>query len=249
MLNKNTTCLFKSSYSIGKSILNLDENSEPNKSDSIFQIAQDEKLNEVVLVEDSMGGLLQAYKAANKLGIKLIFGLRLSFVQDLKSEKEDRHKSSHKNIIFVKNKAGYERLIKIYSLAATEFYNNEPQVDYDFLKSNWNDEDLSLAVPFYDSYLMNNILTEKNCIPNFFSDVTFFEEDNQHPFDFIISDKMKEIGIKTEPVKTVYYRNRKDFRAWQTFKCLTSRKFGNKTLSNPNLEGCCSDSFCIESLK
>lgn len=240
---------FKSHYSLGKSILNLEENSEPERSDSVFQIAKDENLKEIVLVEDSMGGFLQAYKNAQKLNIKFVFGLRLSFVNDLTQSSEDRLGSSHKNIIFIKNENGYKSLIKIYSKAATEFYNKEPQIDYNKCKEFWDDNGMLMAVPFYDSYLMNNLLTNKTCIPNYFTEPVFFEEKNNHPFDFILSDKLKEIGIKTELVKSIYYRNRADFAAWQTMKILSNRTFGNNSLSKPNLENCCSSEFSFESYK
>lgn len=244
-----TIPLFKTCYSQGRSILNLDESSDPESSDSIFQIAKDEGLKEVVLVEDSMGGFLQAYKNANKLGIKLIFGLRLSFVNDVNAESAEKHNSSHKNIIFIKSKSGYQKIIDLYSRAATQYFNNEPQVDYQIAKEVWSDKDLSLVIPFYDSYLMNNMLTDKTCIPDLFCEPTFFQEDNNHPFDFLINDKINSFANQKQSVKSVYYRNKKDFRAYQTFRCLTSRKFGNKTLSNPNLELCCSNDFCIEALK
>lgn len=245
----NITALWKSHYSLGKSILNLEDSSEPEKSDSIFQIAKDEGLKEITLVEDSMGGFLQAYKNSKKLGIKLNFGLRLSFVNDLTQSLEDRLNSSHKNIIFIKNEDGYKRLIKIYSKAATEFYNKEPQIDYNECKNLWDDKDLLMAVPFYDSFLMNNLLTNKACIPNYFTEPQTFEEDNNHPFDFILSDKLKSLGVKTDKVKSIYYRNKADFQAWQTFKLICNRTYGNMSLSRPNLENCCSSEFSYESFK
>ncbi len=243
------TPLWKSCYSLGKSILNLEENSKPEKADSIFQIAQDNNLKEICLVEDSMGGFLQAWKNAQKLKIKLNFGLRLSFVTDLNLSPEEKLNSSHKNIIFIKSEDGYKRLIKISSRASTIYYNKQPQIDYNVCKELWDDKDLLMAVPFYDSYLMNNLLTAKTCIPNYFTEPVYFEEDNKHPFDFIISDKLKEIGIKTEKVKSIYYKDRADFRAWQTFKLICNRTYGNNSLSKPNLENCCVDEFCFESLK
>lgn len=239
--------LFKSCYSLGKSILTLEESSELDHADSIFQIARDNNLKEICLVEDSMGGFLQAWKNAQKLNIKLNFGLRLSFVNDLNLSSEEKLKSSHKNIIFIKSEEGYKRLIKISSKAFTEFFNKEAQIDYNFCKSLWSDKDLLMAIPFYDSYLMNNLLTTKTCIPNYFSEPVYFEENNEHPFDFIISDKLKELGISTEKVKSVYYKNEEDFVAWQTFKLLSNRSYGQTSLSKPNLENCCSDKFSFES--
>ncbi|MDO7613404.1 MAG: hypothetical protein MUQ75_04130, partial [Crocinitomicaceae bacterium] len=73
--------LFKSHYSIGKSILTLDEPSETLDIDdgatSIFSLCQSKDLKEVCLVEDSPAGFLQARKASMSHDIHLVFGLRL----------------------------------------------------------------------------------------------------------------------------------------------------------------------------
>ena len=70
--------LFKSHYSIGKSILTLND---PNAvkdggPQSVFSIAKDQE--NLVLVEDSLIGFLQAQKTAEKLGIQLILDLELA---------------------------------------------------------------------------------------------------------------------------------------------------------------------------
>ena len=194
-----------------------------------------------------MSGFLQAWRSCQKAKIKLNFGLRLSFVNDVTLPEDERLKTSHKNIIFIKSEDGYKRLIKIASRASTKFFNKEPQIDYNNCKELWDDKDLLMAVPFYDSYLMNNLLTSKVSIPNYFSEPLFFEEDNNHPYDFIISDKLKEINIKAEKVKTIYYKSKADFMAWQTFKLLSNRTYGNVSLDAPNLNACCSDEFSFES--
>ena len=61
--------IFKSHYSLGRSILTLDipKDGDEESSDSIFDIAQEESLNEVFLVEDSITGFLEAYTNANEL--------------------------------------------------------------------------------------------------------------------------------------------------------------------------------------
>ncbi len=240
-----TPC-FKSHFSIGKSILTLSEKESEEGPDSIIDICKKNKLDKCVLVEDSMSGFWTAYKNLSKEKIQLIFGLRLSFVNNLNLSPEERMESSHKNIIFANNNEGYKNLIKISSVASTEFYNKEPQIDYNKLKEFWDDKNLSLAIPFYDSYLFNNSLTEKVSIPDFFVEPTYFEENNNHPWDAILSDNLKD--FKTEKVKTILYKNKEDFEAWQTFKCITNRSgFRARSLYAPNLEMCCSDEFCFES--
>lgn len=238
--------LFKSHYSIGKSILTLSDKESEEGPDSIIDICKKNKLDKCVLVEDGMAGFWTAYKNLSKIKTQLIFGLRLSFVNNLNLSPEDKTNSAHKNIIFAKNNEGYKKLIQISSVASTKFYNKEPQIDYNTIKEYWDDKNLSLVVPFYDSYLFNNSLTEKVSIPDFFTEPTFFQEENNHPWDVILSDNLK--NFKTEKVKTIYYNKREDFEAWQTFKCITNRSgFRARSLYAPNLEMCSSDEFCFES--
>jgi hypothetical protein len=74
------------------------------------------------------------------------------------------------------------------------------------------------------------------------------EEENNHPFDFQIKEKLKNLNIKTQKTKTIYYRNREDFEAFQMYKAVCARKQGKvPTYSKPNLNDFCSDDFCFES--
>ena len=118
--------VFKSHYSLGRSILTLNKPKEffdEESSDSVFDICDDCEIKELFLVEDNMAGFLEAYTNAESLKIKLIFGLRLTFCLDHSNKSEEGRANSYKNIIFAKNAAGYKQLIKIYTFAAQEgFY-------------------------------------------------------------------------------------------------------------------------------
>ena len=58
--------LFKSHYSLGRSILtlNLPKEDDDLSSDSVFDIVKESGMKEVYLVEDSMAGFLEAYTNA-----------------------------------------------------------------------------------------------------------------------------------------------------------------------------------------
>ena len=239
--------LFKSNYSIGKSILTLDapeENPDATKSDSILQIAKDNKLSQLVLVEDSMIGFLEAHKSCKSLGIQLIFGLRINCCNSVESENKEQ--SKHKIIIFAKNDKGCKLLNKIYSKA---YCDHQGYVDCDLLLNIWNESDLSLAIPFYDSYIYQNCFSFNNCIPNFsFTIPNYFIEQNNLPFDELLKEKVKKITDKNFLTKTIYYKNKKDVFAYQTYRCITNRSFGKEqSLSSPNLNHFGSDEFCWES--
>jgi hypothetical protein len=239
--------LFKSNFSIGKSILTLDmPEDDPDSScaDSILQIAKDNNLNQIILVEDSMIGFLEAHKSCKSLNIQLIFGLRINCCNDV--SEENKEQSKHKIIIFAKNDSGCKQLNKIYS---TAFCDHGGFIDCKTLSSLWNESNLKLAVPFYDSYIFNNSFSFSNCLPNFnFTQPVYFIEDNGLPFDSILKPKIKNVTSDPILAKTILYKDKKDVFAFQTYKCLTNRSFGKEiSLSNPNLNHFGSDEFCWES--
>lgn len=239
--------LFKSNFSIGKSILTLEkpeDNPDDSRADSILQIAKENNLNQIVLVEDSMIGFLEAHKSCKSLNIQLIFGLRLNCCNDVLDENKEQ--SKHKIIVFAKNDNGCKLLNKIYSAAFCEFGGF---IDCKTLASMWKEEDLRLAIPFYDSYIFTNNFSFTTCLPNFnFTQPKYFIENNNLPFDSILISKVKEINANPILTKTILYKNKKDVFAFQTYKCLTNRSFGKEiSLSSPNLNHFGSDEFCWES--
>lgn len=248
--------LFKSAGgSLLRSILTLDnpkDNTDPDLPDSIFKIAVDNDLKQVVLIEDSMSSFLQFNLTANELGIKPIFGYRVTFVTDSKDKSETSWVSAHKNVILPKNKAGYKQLIKISTLAAFDNFYKEARLSYDDLHSLWT-EDLTLVVPFYDSFLHKNLLTNSLCVPDFRGiKPTIFIESNDIPFDNLIEEAALSYadsnGLNIQKVKSIYYKNKEDFDAYLTLKCLNRKQFGSgRTLKAPDMEHMSSREFCWES--
>jgi DNA polymerase III alpha subunit len=242
--------IFTSHFSIGKSILNLKHPSKQAKdgSDSIFSIALEGGLKELILVEESMIGFFDAFKISQDLGIQLIFGYKFSCNND----QEDKN-SIHKLIAFAKNDEGCKQLNKLYSLINSKLGGI---ISNKQLEDAWSD-DLLLVVPFYDSFLFKNSLTHSSCIPNIDNfNPTFFIENNNLPFDRLMTSKVLDYlstkpplhQTKIEKVKSIYYKNKCDFEAFQTFKILNNRKFGKQlSLNSPNLEHFCSNEFCWES--
>ena len=245
--------LWKSHNSIGgKSILTLGEPKELDESsDSIFSILSKNNINELTLVEDTMIGFLEALNRSKELGIHLIFGLRVSMCDDpsinKKSSGEDN--CEHKVIIFAKNDAGCKRLYGIYSAAHVK---GEGRIDEETLSKIWNNNDLDMVVPFYDSFIFKNAMGFNSCTPHLkpFSP-SFFVERNGLPFDHLIEDGVRSYcsdhNYDIHLAKSIYYNTRNDFEAFQTYKCICSRNFGNSTLSRPNLDHFASREFCFES--
>jgi len=242
--------LFKSHYSIGRSILTLeDEEKEENQPDSIIDIAKDNKLKEIYLVEDNMTSFLQAYTNTKKYDINLRYGLRITITDDIKDKTEDSRQKNCKFVIFFKNQDGYKNLINIFTTAAKDGFYYEPRIDYKTLKSLWDEKNLLLAIPFYDSFIFNNTLKGSVCVPDIeFTKPILFIENNNLPFESIVKAKVlnfsKTNNLKTIETKSIYYKNKKDFKAYLTFRCINNRS----TLNKPELQHMTSNRFSFESL-
>ncbi len=239
------TPVFKSTFSIGKSILTLDATSSEGGPDSIIEICKEHEIDPLVLVEDTMTGFVKAHNICKENNIRLLFGLRISCCNEI----SDDDNSEHKVIIFAKNDDGCRLLNKIYSHANTV---GEGKIDFKYLNDAWT-SDVNLVIPFYDSFIFNNQMHLKKCIPDFSGiDPTFWVESNGLPFDHLIEQKVVKfadgISRPVKKVKTILYKNKTDVEALQTYKVVCNRNFGRAaTLSSPNLNHFGSNEFCLES--
>jgi DNA polymerase III alpha subunit len=243
--------LFKSHFSIGKSILTLDDPKKVSEggSDSVFKIAKDNGLKQIILVEDSLIGFFEAYKRSKEMGIQLVFGLRLSMRNSALAEDEG---SQHKVIIFAKDDIGCKLLNKIYSKA---FCANSGFLSYNELKELWNEASLKLAIPFYDSFIYINNLSFGNAIPDLsFTKATLFYEQNDLALDYILEEKVKEFSTNNDlpmvKVRSIYYNKKSDVKAFMAYKIICNRSFGkDRSLEKPELPHFCSDKFSFEAWK
>tara|TARA_X000001382_G_C3170609_1_gene179338 strand:- start:604 stop:1293 length:690 start_codon:yes stop_codon:yes gene_type:complete len=223
--------LFKTHFSIGRSILRIND---------IDRICTDENIEEIFLVEDTMAGFPEAFRT---FGDKLKFGFRFSiYNEDLSDDSES------KIIAFPNGDVGAKELYSLY----TQSFDRKITSPWQFTKN------IQYAVPFYDSFLHKNLTSFSNCIIDLPSDITFFIERNSLPFDMILEEKIIDYITNTfgkveeyvELAKSVYYENVEDVSAFQTYKCICNRQPGRQaSLSNPRLDHFGSDRFCIEAWK
>ena len=243
--------LFKSHYSIGRSILTLeDEEQLENYPDSILNIAKDNNIKDLYLVEDNMSSFLQAYTNTKKYNINLRYGLRLTITDNIEDKSEESRSKNSKVVIFFKTEEGYKKLISIFGVASKQGFYYEPRIDYKTLNKLWSEKDLMLCIPFYDSFIFNNTLRNYICIPDInFTKPIMFLESNSLPFDNLIKTKIetysKENKIELLNTKSIYYRNYNDFKSYLTFRCINNRT----TLNKPELNHMSSNEFCFESFK
>lgn len=243
--------IFTSNFSIGKSILSLEEPSKVTSegADSILQIAQELGLKTIVAVESTMISFKKFHEATKALNIQLIYGVKFSAANNRFDEPALRETSHHKVIVFAKNDNGCKELIKLYSEAHTK---SGGFVDYSLLKEFFENQNLQLAFPFYSSFIHKNNFYGKQCLPEFdFTTPWIFVGDHGLPFDELLRQKTfayaEQHGIVPMETHSIYYKNRSDCEAYTVFRILTDRKQGKpQTLDNPNLEQHGSSEFCLE---
>lgn len=222
--------MFKTHYSVGNSIL---------KPKQIFSLAKHNDLNKLIFVEDSFSGFRKIDSLSKELDIPFIFGIRLPVVQESKDELPS------KLIFFSKNSEGVLNCKKIFTKCMVES-------DGVLILKDLSKEDLEhirIGVPFYDSYIYNNIFHFGLSSLNLKKlDHFYIEEDNKHPFDFQIKNVLNDLGVKTVLSKSIYYENREDFSAFEFYKATCNRQGGRPPNSgSPNLNNFCSAEFSFES--
>lgn len=245
----NVLPLFKSHYSLGKSILTLEKPKGSIKKYplSIFDILLEHKMKKLFLVDDSINGLLQANQTAKDNKIELHFGLRLNITESVQDQNEESLSKRAKYVIVAKSNAGYEDLVKIATFAAKTGYYYTAAIDFKNLGSLWT-KNLKLVVPFYDSFLYMNSFHSHSHVPRFdFTTPTFFIESNDLPFDPYLAAKVvkycAEYKYKIVPAQSIYYKSESDFLSYLTFRCIHARSFKKSSLERPDIEHMGSEQF------
>lgn len=231
------------------SILTIKPTGEKDSS-SVVDIAKDEGINQLFVVENNPSSFPRLLAETTKAGVQLCFGIKFTCCADIGDTSPESRDTEHKIVIFAKNGDGYSKgLMKMYTEAATTGYNGYPRLDEAILRSLWSDN-LILAIPYYDSYYYNNSFYFKKCIFGLQKlNPVYFREDHGLPVDIHYNPKLtkfcEERGYPLIDSHTVYYRNQEDFKAYMTYRCI-----GNKSdLEVPNLDGFSSDQFYFKKYK
>lgn len=237
--------IWTSHYS-GRSILTLEKNHPKCGARSLLQLAKENSLKDVFLIENCMTGFLEAYSNAKDLELNLRFGLKLTITDDA-TPKEDSLKNESKVILFMKNSEAYKDIIKIWAWANEVGFYYIPRIDWKNF-SNLITKNISVAFPFYDSFVAQNALEFSDIVPQLNNvDYTFFSESHGLPFDHIIKDALagyckSENGCDIVDTHSIFYEKNNDFLAYQTFRCIL-----NKTkLNKPEFSYMSVDNFSLE---
>jgi DNA polymerase III alpha subunit len=251
----NILPIWKSHYSLGRSILTVDKEHSPNPSGSksLLCLAKENGIKDVVLVEDNFSSCLEVLKNCKALDLNIQYGIRFVIADDATEKNEASLKNESKIILFIKNNQGYKDLIRLWAYANEVGFYYQPRIDWKTL-CEMVTPNILVALPFYDSFIFNNNLTFAQIVPQLNCDsidkVIFFEESNQLPFDNIISGKLKEYvkaddRFSIQKAQSIFYEKEEDFMAYMTFRCINNQS----KLSKPELSHMSSNTFSFEQWK
>ncbi len=249
MQDKEIIPVFSSHYSMSAGgILTLEEKGKTTAGEavSIFDIADKNKLEEIVLVEERIDGFIQAYKNATKQGIKLIYGLKLTVCADMSDKSDASLTTESKIVIFIKNTQGYNDLLKIQARAWTEGFYYLGRIDWKTLKLFWTDN-LLLGLPFFSSFIAKNTLTFAKIIPELpipISEVQVLREINSGlPFAPLIDSALNNLTTSENiAVKSCYYEKYEDLKSYIVYRAILNRSKFQK----PQIDHLASCNFCFE---
>lgn len=216
---------------------------------SLCDLAKEEKLSKLHLVESNFVNFMNAFKNLKDTGCDLSFGLKVVVCEDLNDKSEASFKTESKVVLFLKNDDGYKSLIHLYSKAATDGFYYIPRLDWKFLNEMWSDN-LILSLPFYSSFLARNTLSFSSIAPTLPTKPLMLKEVGQElPFDSLLDEAIDRYvqsnSLETQNVKSIYYKNRTDAKKFLIWRCILNRT----TWDKPGMEFMSSKEFSWQSYK
>lgn len=235
-MNTAITPIFVSHYSLFRSLLTLEEPGRAKAGNpvSVFALAQQANLQEVIVCDSHVDGFLEGYKTASKLGLKLCFGLKLKVCADMNDRTLESRRTESSVVVLVRNSQGYHDLLRIWNRAWGKeghfAYRDASygRADWGLLKTYWT-ENLGLALPYFSSFIAKNLLTFAQITPDLpvAAPWVLKEEGNGLPFapliDAAIGRYTNGDSSMVVPSKTILYARPEDFRAYCTFRAIGTR--------------------------
>jgi DNA polymerase III alpha subunit len=232
---------------------------EPGKSkaggpSSIFDLAIEGGLKDVILVDERIDGFMSALKGAKAAKVKLCYGLKLTVCADATVKDDASLLTESKVIVFAANgepnaqalPKGYSDLVRIWNRAATTSHYYQPRTSWADLKELWTDN-LVLALPWASSFIAQNVLTFRRIVPDLPARPWVFKEVGSGlPFarliDGAIDRYVKDNPAEVQEVKSIYYARAQDFAAYQVMRAVSNRT----TYNAPNVDHLSSSAFSFE---
>lgn len=250
-MNQEILPIFKTSASIGRSILTVEDETEINDNSpvSVIAIAQKYKLDKLVIVDDSFINFPSLYKNCKKHKIQLVYGINFTVCNDAKQKSEESLSSNCKISVLMRNSDGYKDLLKLHNAikAKEENFYYISRADYSILKDNWSDN-LSLVLPSYDNFLHKNLLEYGKCLPDFGKIKPIMTYSKMElPFDNLLIQALTNYAKNNDcdllETHNIYYYKKSQYKDYNMLRSINNRgKF-----SSPNVDFLCSDLFSFES--
>lgn len=270
-MSKDILPFFTTDSTLGKSILSADDPESVNKDTgkkyfkeinesepiSVWSIAYHHNINPVYVIEDSMISFINHYKYSKSCKKQLIFGLKIRMANDSSDSSTDSFRTESNVVVFMKNGDAYTDLIKLYTAIHSDpnryiwdkyAMNGYNRGDWQLLQK-YLTKNLTLMVPFYNSFLHRNMLEfGHRSIPEFANIRPVFSIENHNlPFDALIKDAVtsycKENKYEVINGHSIFYYKNSDVKAYQIFRCINN----STTYDNPDFPHFSSDQFSFES--
>jgi DNA polymerase III alpha subunit len=212
----------------------------------IVKLLKDAGLTECFFVSPNFHSYIKALKLCDKHKITLHFGLELWVTDDAAVLDESSRANESKIIVWQKNSAGYEDLIRLYNAFQThkEYFYYHMRYDWKGVKAHWTDN-LELALPFFDNCLSRNTLNYgSQIVPDFPEKPILFREiSTDHPHEPLINMAIDRFNIAGDHevvnTKSVYYVGDGDFKAYMVYRCIHN----HSRFAKPELDFMCSSAF------
>lgn len=217
---------------------------------SLCDLAKEEGLKKLYLVDANMVNFKTAQKNLQEVGCQLVFGLKIVVCEDMADKSEASFKTESKVIVWMAGdgSADYQALINLETKAAQDGFYYVPRLDWKTLKAMWHPQ-LLLALPFYSSFLAKNTLTFASIVPALPCQPILLMEDNELPFDGLLNSAVVRYaaanGIVPQAAQTIYYKTREDAKKWLVWRAI----LGRQSFDKPQMDHCCSREFCWEHFK
>jgi DNA polymerase-3 subunit alpha len=210
------------------------------KIDDMIKKASEMGMHSVALTDHgNMYGAIDFYRSATKAGIKPIIGCEVYQAPksrfDKKVNKENREESRYNHLtLLVKDKNGYQNLMKLVSLGYLEGFYHKPRIDAELLRQHSEglialSGCLSGKVPRFVE--AGKIDLAKKAIEdyidifgreNFYLELTDFGLKKHKEINRVLWDLAGQFGIKAVCTNDVHYLNKEDFKYHFLLLCIQS---------------------------
>ncbi|GAA0855261.1 DNA polymerase III subunit alpha [Clostridium nitritogenes] len=202
-----------------------------------------------------MYGCVDFYKAAKEEGIKPILGCEVYVAsKSMHIKNVDKDNTTNHLVLLVKNKVGYENLMKIVSEASIEGFYYKPRVDHDYLRKH-SEGIIALSACLggeVQRALLNEDYEKAKEVALAYKDIFkegFYLElqnhgmDEQRRVNELNIKLSKETGIPLVATNDVHYIEQKDSKSHDILMCIQT----GKTVEDTDRRRYPSDQFYLKS--